>query len=314
MANKNSLLPWLLPPAVAALAAAAVFIGPVSNPDAQILLAIRLPRVLAGLIAGAALAGAGALMQGVMRNPLADPYILGTSSGAALGAVCALVMGAGYGSPAFYAAAALGGFAATAAAYLLARGPGRTPTVNLLLSGVVVSSFCGAAILLFFSLRRSESFSALMFMMGSITETTPAVLATAAALFAAGAAGALLMSRRIDIMSMGPEKAQSLGVNTERLKLSAIIAGSLMCAAAVGLSGTVGFAGLIVPHAARLIAGPSQRRMTAASLFIGAGFLVVMDSLARSLAAPRELPVGALTAMTGAPFFLWLLNRRGNHV
>ena len=297
--------------ALLATAGIAVFIGPVQNPDAQILLKIRLPRVLAGLIAGAGLAGAGALMQGVLRNPLADPYILGTSSGAALGAACALMLGSGYGSPLFYLLTVLGAFAATAASYFLARVEHRAPAVNLLLAGIIVSTFCGALILLFFSLRREDSLSVLMFMMGSITEASPSLLFGAGALFAIGAGTGVLLSRQVDLMTLGEEKAQTLGVPAEKMKFIAFACGALLCAAAVMLAGTIGFVGLIVPHICRLILGPAQRRLMLGSLMTGALFLVAMDALARTVAAPAEIPVGVLTALAGAPFFLWLLKKRG---
>ncbi|MDD2773668.1 MAG: iron ABC transporter permease [Elusimicrobiales bacterium] len=295
--------------AALAVGAAAVFVGPVAHPDAAILLKIRLPRVLAGLLAGASLAGAGALMQGVLRNPLADPYILGTSSGAALGAALALLAGAGYGSPLFYVLAACGAFAATAASYLLARTDNRTPAVNLLLSGVIVSAFCGALILLLFALKRDTAFSILIFMMGSITEASRAVLIGAGILFALGMGISLALSRQLDILSLGEEKARTLGVNTEALKLLAFAAGAFLCAAAVGVAGTVGFVGLIVPHVARLLLGPAHGRLSVGAVLLGAAFLTLMDAAARTIAAPAEIPVGVLTSVCGAPFFLWLLRK-----
>jgi iron complex transport system permease protein len=308
---KNNTGLWLLFIALLATAVAAVFLGPVHNPDLQIILKVRLPRVLAGLMAGASLAGAGALMQGVLRNPLADPYILGTSSGAALGAACSLMLGSGFGTPLFYILSIFGAFAATTASYFLARADNRAPAINLLLSGIIVSTFCGALILLFFSLRREDSFSVLMFMMGSITESSPSILCGAAVLFIIGAATGILLSRQIDLMTLGEEKAQTLGVPAEKMKFMAFACGALMCAAAVMLSGTIGFVGLIVPHICRLILGPAQRRLMLGSVMAGALFLTAMDALARTAAAPAEIPVGVLTALAGAPFFLWLLKKRG---
>ncbi|MFH1619672.1 MAG: iron ABC transporter permease [bacterium] len=294
--------------------AAAVFIGPAHHPGSDILLKIRLPRVLAGLIAGAGLASAGAVFQGLLRNPLADPYILGASSGAGAGVILALLLGAGRTSPVFYLLVCSGALGATFLSYSLARIDRKVPIVNLLLSGVIVSTFLGALIVLFISLMRSESISAFFFLIGSITENDFLTLAVSSMLVAAGLSTALAFSRQLDILSLGEEKAGHLGVDAETLKTVLFCASALMVGAAVALSGTIGFVGLIVPHAVRLIAGPGHRRLIPASALGGGIFLVAMDAVARTAAAPMEIPVGVLTALTGAPFFIWLLRKKKKEI
>ncbi len=301
----------LLVLAVPCAAAFALWCGPLHDPGMEILLRVRLPRVLMAMLTGAALAGAGTVMQGALRNPLADPYIMGTSAGAAVGFMLAVLAGAAQGSPLFYLITGLCAFAATAASYFVARVKGRTSAVSLLLAGVIVNSFLGAVLLLFFTVLRSESFSVLIFMMGSVTEGTPALWFYGGLLFAAGAVLGYLPARAIDILSLGEEKACALGINPEVLKLLMFLSAALMTAAAVAASGVIGFAGLIVPHAMRIMFGPGHKRLFPASVLCGAAFLAVMDGLARTVAAPAEIPVGIFTALCGAPFFLYLMRKQG---
>lgn len=301
----------LLGLAVPAAAGAALWCGPALAPGSEILWRVRLPRVLMALLAGGALAGAGAVMQGALRNPLADPYIMGTSAGAAVGFMLAVLAGLTNGSPLFYIITGLGAFCATAGSYFLARVKGRAPAVNLLLSGVIVNSFFGAVILLFFTVLRNEGFSVLVFMMGSVTEGNPALWFYAGALFLLGVAAAYLPARAIDTLSLGEEKARALGVNTEALKLLMFGAAALLTAAAVAVSGVIGFAGLIVPHVMRIFVGPGHKKLFPASVLCGAAFLAVMDGVARSVATPAEIPVGIFTALCGAPFFLYIMRKQG---
>lgn len=249
-------------------------------------------------------------MQGVLRNPLADPYIIGTSAGAAAGACTGILMGLPYSSPSFYLLTFLGGAAATFASYLLARRGNRTSDASLILAGVSISSLLSALITLFFIIKRKEAMSALFFMMGSIAEGTTPLLLFASAMLLAGLAAALLLARQLDLMSLGEEKALSLGISTEKLKLAALSASALMSGAAVCVAGVIGFIGLIVPHITRMIIGPSHRRLIVVSAFCGAGVCALADAAARTAFRPMEAPVGIITALFGAPFFLWLLRRR----
>ncbi|MDD4003764.1 MAG: iron ABC transporter permease, partial [Elusimicrobiaceae bacterium] len=266
--------------------------------------------VLMALLAGGALAGSGAVMQGALRNPLADPYILGTSAGAAVGFMLAALAGLTNGSPLFYLVTGLGAFFATAASYFLARVKGRAPGVNLLLAGVIVNSFLGAVILLLFTVLRNEGFSVLIFMMGSVTEGNGPLWVYAGLLFVLGAVAGYLPARAIDTLALGEDKAFALGVNPEKLKLLMFGSAALMTAAAVAVSGVIGFAGLIVPHAMRIFMGPGHKKLFPASVLCGAAFLAAMDAIARSVAAPAEIPVGILTALCGAPFFLYVMRKQ----
>ncbi|HOX22045.1 MAG TPA: iron ABC transporter permease [Elusimicrobiales bacterium] len=309
---KNSSRYALLLLGLLAAAIAGVFSGAVQNPDLEMLLRLRLPRTLLAALAGAALGCCGSVMQAVLRNPLADPYIMGTSAGAGLGAVCALALGLQTHGPGFYALAFAGAFCATAFAYFMARAGGKTSAATLVLSGVMVSSFCGALILFFMIARQKESLPALLFIMGSVNEGSPSQLLGSAALFLGGAAALLPLSRRLDAISFGEEKAFYLGVNTERLKLRAMLGAALLACAAVGAAGTVGFIGLAVPHLMRALFGPNNRRLLFVSALCGAGALMAVDAAARTLLAPAEIPAGLLCALCGAPFFLYLLKRSKN--
>jgi len=307
MNNKNLKNILILLITLVCAGAAAVFMGPTRTTNPDILLKLRLPRIIMGMIVGAGLAGSGTIMQGVLRNPLADPYILGTSAGAALGVIAASALGIGYYSPLFYLLTIAGAFIATAISYMIARVENKAPVVNLLLSGVIVNTFFGAMILFFFMLRKESSSSILLFIMGNITEGTDLLLIFSAILLFIGLFIGMFGARHLDILALGEEKAAHMGVPTEKLKILMFLASSFMASAAVASAGTVGFVGLIVPHILRLMTGPSNRNLIVNSAIGGAIFVVVMDAFARTILAPREIPVGILTAFTGAPFFLWLL-------
>ncbi|KAF0125232.1 MAG: fecD [Elusimicrobia bacterium] len=294
--------------ALAACAAIALLSGP-AGADPDIILNIRVPRVLAAALVGAALSVAGAILQGVLKNPLADPYIIGTSSGAMAGAAGAAWLGLGPLSPLFYLLVGGGGLGATAAAYRLARIKGRTSGVAMLLAGVAVSSFLAALVMLLVSLDRGRGLPLLSFLLGTVRAFEPAALAALAGVTLAGSAAAALLGRQLDILSAGEEGAVRLGVPVERMKLVLFSLAALLTAAAVAVAGAVGFVGLIVPHAARRLFGPRHAGLVLYSAACGAGFLMLADALARTAAAPAELPAGVITALAGAPFFLFLLRR-----
>ena len=308
--KKNNFRYALLGAGLLAACTAGILCGPVSGAGADILLRLRLPRTILAAIAGAALGACGAAMQSVLRNPLADPYIIGTSAGAGLGAVIALGLGLPNPSAGFYAFSFAGAFCATGFAYFMARSGGKTSASALVLSGVMVSSFCGALILFFVIARQRESFSALIFLMGNISEGTTAQLWCSGALLAAGLMILAPQSRKLDALSLGEEKAFYLGVDTEKLKLRVLLGTSLLACAAVGAAGTVGFIGLAAPHLMRAAFGPSNRRLLFVSSAFGAAALMALDAAARTVLAPAEIPAGVLSALCGAPFFLYLLKRR----
>ena len=281
----------------------------------DILFAIRLPRVVAGALVGAALAGAGVIFQGLLRNPLADPYVIGTAAGAGLGAAIAMILPfqllfAGFGLVALFAF--VGALLAVMLVYRISRVGGKTPVLNLLLAGFAVSSLFGAAIgLLMYTkdrlhLKLPQVYS---FMMGGISVTGWKQIIIAAPLIIGGLVLARSVAFHLNAFSVGEEGASYLGINVEKEKVVLLGIGALLTAAAVSLAGLVGFVGLIVPHAVRLMIGPDHRLLLPASALAGSTFLVLADLLARTVLAPSEIPVGILTAIIGAPFFLYLLRR-----
>ncbi len=278
----------------------------------DIVLGIRLPRVGLAMLVGAALSVSGVLFQALLRNPLADPFVLGVSGGAALGGILALtlrgVLGIGYAAvpPAAFAGAVL----TTLLLYFVAGVRGRVSTTNLLLTGVVFNAFASAAIVFLASIAGlSEGASIFLWLIGNITASRVDVLAWVAIFLALGLACALPLARSLNLLALGDESAEQLGVNIERHKRVLLIATSLMVGAAVSVAGLIGFVGLIIPHLLRLVLGPDHRLLVPAAALGGAAFLVICDTTARTLLGGRELPVGAITAIVGGPLFLVLLRR-----
>lgn len=287
--------------------------------DELIIMQVRLPRALGAALVGAALGVAGALFQGLLRNPLADPLLLGTSSGAALGAVVGLLLTSaltvewlGFSLEALLAF--IGALAAVAVVYALATRGGRTPVVTLLLAGVAVGAMLTAAQTLLITLATTlqQHFGALYFWFsGAIDVESWAQLAIVAALLALGLLVALWLAPTLDALAVGEEMAGHLGVPVERRKLLIVGVAALLVAASVTIGGLVGFVGLVAPHVCRLLLGPRSRPLVAASALSGAVFVTLADLLARTVAAPTELPLGIVTALVGGPFFLWLLRYAG---
>lgn len=272
---------------------------------------IRLPRVLLGILVGAGLATSGAALQGVFRNPLADPGLIGVSSGAALGAVASIIVGFAPFGPSTIAIAAFGGgLLATLIVYAFARSNGRTEVVTLLLTGIALNSIAGAATsFLIFIANDAQLRTIVFWSLGSLGGAT--WKAVGAILIPIGA-GVLLMpswGRALNLLSLGEREARHLGVETERVRLILIVLTALMTGAAVAFCGMIGFVGLMVPHLLRLIAGPDHRTLLPASALGGALMLVLADLVARTVASPVEVPLGVVTALAGGPFFLWLLHR-----
>ncbi len=283
------------------------------NTDAQIFLTFRLPRVLFGLIAGAALAIAGAVFQALLRNDLATPYTLGVSGGAAVGAL--LVMWAFPAAPTPYhlplASFLLAGLTVSLI-YGLSRLRGSlTPPETLLLAGVTLNLLFGAIILLIqFRSSPYQTVSMVRWLMGGLDVMSKRMIALVGVIVVAGAGVLILFARSLNLLSRGEETASHLGVNVERVRAISLASASLITAAVVSLAGPIGFVGLIVPHALRMILGPDHRVLLPATLLAGGSFLVVCDAVARALFPTAELPVGVVTSFLGAPFFLWLLFRR----
>ena len=283
-----------------------------SDADLAIVTAVRMPRIATAMLVGGALGASGAAFQGLFRNPLADPGIVGTSAGASFGAILALVLPVqvvwlGFGLVSLLAfAGALGGMLLV---YSLASVGGRLPATSLLLAGFAVSALLNAAsaLLMQFNDRLREMYE---WLLGSLADIGALPLLLAMPLLAAGACGLLALAGDLNVLMLGDEQSTYLGLNVTQRRLLILICGSLLTAVAVALSGLIAFVGLLVPHLARLLFGANHRLLIPASLLLGALFLLVADTLARLLLAPQQLPVGLVTALVGAPWFLLLLRRR----
>jgi iron complex transport system permease protein len=286
--------------------------GEETGTAADIVLRVRMPRVILAALVGASLAVAGALFQALLRNPLADPFVLGVSGGAALGGIAALSLGAtfGLGYAAVPPAAFAGAIATTLLLYAIAGGRGRVSTTHLLLTGVVFNAFASAAIVFLTSIAgRTEGAGIFLWLIGSLSAARAELAVWVAGFLSAGLICALPMARGLNALTLGEESAQQLGVDVERQKRLLLVATSLMVGAAVSVAGLIGFVGLIVPHLLRLLVGPDHRVLVPSAALAGAAFLVLCDTAARVLMGGRELPVGAITALAGGPLFLWLLHR-----
>lgn len=277
-----------------------------------LVMGVRLPRVLLAAVVGASLAGAGAIYQALFRNPLADPYILGVSSGAGLGAILALVVTTGATGLRFGAvplAAFAGALATMWVVTRLASWRGRLDTASLLLAGVAVSYTLAALTSFVMVFARQQMAAVVFWMMGGLSGASWPYLAMLAPMFATGAVIALSVTRPLNLMLLGDERAGHLGLDVHRFKLLALAVASLLTAAAVAVAGLIGFVGLMVPHTVRLVLGPDHRVLLPASFLAGGATLVLADLVARTVIAPVEIPVGIVTALIGGPFFVWLLVR-----
>jgi iron complex transport system permease protein len=283
--------------------------GPTSD---AVIVDIRLPRVVLAALVGASLATAGVLYQALFRNPLADPYILGVSSGAGLGAILVIVTTTGatvlryFGVP---VGAFIGAILTMVLVVKLASWRGRLEPTSLLLAGVAIS-YTLAALTSFVMVFSRESMTAIVFwMMGGLTSASWQYVGVVAVMLAIGIVVPLTSTRALNVMLLGDERAGQLGVDVERFKRLVLAAASLLTAGAVAVSGLIGFIGLMTPHAVRLVLGPDHRGLVPASILGGAVLMVAADLAARTVLAPVEIPVGIVTALTGGPFFVWLLIR-----
>jgi len=282
------------------------------NVDAQIFFVARLPRVLAAALVGGTLAAAGVVFQGLLRNPLATPYTLGVSAGAALGAMVAITFGAAVPMLGVTSASLAGAALAVAVVYFLAqaRHQGLSTTV-LLLAGVTLNAFFSAMISFVQYLGSpSDLFRAIRWLMGDLDVASYAPVVAALPFVAVAFAGFTWLARPLNLLTLGAEAAGARGVDTGRAQKVAFFSASLATGAAVSVGGPIGFVGIIVPHLVRLLTGSDHRLVLPASTFFGAAFLIACDAIARTIVAPLELPVGIITAIIGGPFFLWLLVTR----
>ena len=273
---------------------------------AEVVRSLRLPRALAGFACGGLLALAGALLQVLLRNPLADPYVLGISGGAGVGAILAMSLGLGVAG--VNGASFAGALAAMLVVFGLAHGDGSWTQTRLLLTGVIVAAGCGAMVALMLSIAPDSKLHGMLFwLMGDLSQSTDPTLVLVILVVV------LLISmpyaRELNLLARGADMAQTLGVQVGPLRRGVYVVASLATAAAVTQAGSIGFVGLIVPHLVRLAVGNDQRLLLPASILAGGSLLVIADTLARSLIAPQQLPVGVLTALIGVPVFLFLLAR-----
>ena len=272
---------------------------------------IRFPRVVMALVVGAALGVAGALMQGVFGNPLAEPSVVGVSAGAAVAAATSIVFGLTFaGTWTIAVCAFIGGLVTTLLVYVLARADGRTEVVTLVLTGIAVNAVAGAALGMLMFLGDTQAREEIVFwQLGSLNGSRWAYVQVVAPLAVVGVVVAMLVARRLDLLALGERPARHLGVHVERLRLVVIVVVALLTAAAVSFCGIVAFVGLVVPHLVRMVLGPSHRLLIPGSMLVGALVLVVADMVARTLVSGSDLPLGVLTSLVGGPFFFWLLRR-----
>jgi iron complex transport system permease protein len=277
----------------------------------DVLWEIRFPRVALTALVGASLGCAGATMQGSFANPLAEPGIVGVSSGAVLGAVAQIVLGfAPLGTWTLPAAAFAGGLVSVLVVYGAARADGRTEVVTLVLTGVALNALLGAVIGLLTYVSTDEELRSLTFWtLGSTAQATWAKVVVVAPLAALGIAVALRNAAKLDLLALGERPARHLGLPVERFRVKMLVVTAVLTAAAVAVSGIVLFVGLVIPHLVRMVAGPAHRTLLPASALAGAAILVIADLIARTAAAPSEIPLGVLTSLVGSPFFFWQLRR-----
>jgi iron complex transport system permease protein len=288
-------------------------VGPLpAHPNGESALwTIRFPRVAMSLVIGAALASAGLLMQAVFSNPLADPGVIGVSSGAALGAAATIVFGwAFFGEWTIAVAAFSTGLAATFVVYFMSRASGKTEVVTLVLTGIAVNAFTGAGLALMTFLGDQAAREQIVFwQLGSLNGSRWQQFSIVLPLIVVGVIIAFVISRRLDLLSLGERSARHLGVNVEGLRIVAIVVTALLVAAAVSFAGIIAFVGLVIPHLMRMIIGPAHRPLLIASVLGGALLLLTADLVARTAVPMADLPIGMLTSLVGGPFFFWLLRR-----
>ncbi len=276
-----------------------------------ILLQVRLPRILLGFLVGCSLASVGVALQALLRNPLADPYVLGVSSGAALGTAVGILFGVGttfLAETALPACGFVGGLVALAVIYRMAATYGQLPIHSLLLTGVILNAIFSALIMFITSiLDPNRSYGMMAWLMGTLTAPTYGSLVGLMIYLSIGLCLLFSQMRVLNILALGEESARTLGIDTEQAKRFLFVLTALVTGAVVSVSGMIGFIGMVVPHAVRLVIGADHRLLLPASALVGGTFLMGADTVARTLIAPTEIPVGIITALAGGPFFVYLL-------
>ncbi len=279
--------------------------------EKTILFSIRLPRIIFAGIVGASLSAAGVVFQGLLRNPLADPYILGISGGSAVGAIVAIIMGISFVPFGVAGLAVSGALLTIGLVYGIARTKKELHSTTLLLAGVIVNAFFSAVIMLLISMTNNHELrSAIFWLMGDLSLAEWNEIILTGFFLMIGFIVMYIYSRHLNLIVSGEETAMQLGVDVEKTKKILLLAASLVTGVAVSVSGTIGFIGLIIPHMMRMLLGSDHRLLLPSSALFGASFLIVADTLARTITAPAELPVGVITAMCGAPYFIYLLRRK----
>ncbi|TET27149.1 MAG: iron ABC transporter permease [Candidatus Bathyarchaeum sp.] len=287
----------------------------ISTTAEVIIVQIRLPRVICGALVGAALATAGVTYQGIFRNPMADPYVIGASTGASVGSALVIVLGVGVsllGVNTLQILAFVGSLTTVLFVYSISRVGSRVPVTTLLLTGIAISLFLNAIVTYMKTIASDRLLHGLTFwLIGSLapTENWDKVFAIIPFILV-GVVVAYLYSRELNIMALGEDQAQHLGVEIEKVKRILLVSGALLTAAAVSISGLIGFVGLIIPHLTRVLIGPDHRVLLPTAAIVGAAFLMSCDALSRVVMGSGEAPVGIITALTGAPFFIYLLRRK----
>lgn len=279
--------------------------------EKTIIFSIRLPRVIFAGLVGASLSAAGVIFQALLRNPLADPYILGISGGSAVGAIIGIIIGVGsipFGIPGL---AFLGAVVTVVLVFVIGRSDKELHSNTLLLAGVIINAFFSAIIMFLISISRNTDLHTITFwLMGDLSLATWVKIIFVSILLVCGFALIYSYARPLNLIVTGEETAMQLGVDVEKTKIILFLAGSLVTGLAVSFSGIIGFVGLIIPHIMRMLFGPDHRLLLPASFLFGATFLVIADTIARTVVPHSELPVGVITAMCGAPYFIYLLRRR----
>jgi cobalamin transport system permease protein len=281
----------------------------VSSADRTIILSLRLPRVLLAILVGSGLSIAGVVFQALLRNPLAEPYILGISSGGTVGAIIAIGLSLGASAITTPIASFIGSAAVMFLVYGIAHRRGQLDTNALLLGGVMIGAFFNAAVLLIIAVFNQELRNAFLWLMGNLSSANLDQILVVAPFLLLASTLLLLQSRNFNLISTGDETAMQLGVEVAKVKRFSYLLASLITGLVVSVSGVIGFVGLLIPHICRMLFGPDHRLLLPASFLLGASFLIITDILSRTLLAPSEIPVGAITAAVGAPVFVYLLRK-----
>ena len=281
----------------------------VSETERTIILSLRLPRIVLALFVGSGLSVAGVVFQALLRNPLAEPYILGISSGGTVGAIIAIGLSLGASAITTPLASFAGSGAVMFLVYGIAYRRGQLDTHALLLGGVMIGAFFNAAVLLIIAVFNQELRNAFLWLMGNLSSANMDTILVVAPILLLASSLLLLQARNFNLISTGDETAMQLGVEVKKVKRLSYLLASLITGLVVSISGVIGFVGLLIPHICRMLFGPDHRLLLPASFLLGASFLIVTDILSRTLLAPSEIPVGAITAAVGAPVFVWLLRK-----